>query len=173
VTRKLIFSAAMSLDGYIADRDDGYAWILGDGNHALDTLEKWDYPAFLNTIDTVIMGRRCYELGQHKDFKDQRVIVASMHPIQDPQVSFTPDPISTLKALKAQEGKDIFLFGGAKLTQSCLKENLIDVFILGIVPVILGQGIRLFEESPMIPLHLTKQTIEEGLVILYYVKRPV
>ena len=166
MTRKIIFSAAMSLDGFIADQDDGYAWIQGDGNHALDTSEKWDYPAFLSTIDTVIMGRRCYELGQHKDFIDQKVIVASTKKIDDPQVS-------TLKKLKTEEGKDIFIFGGAKLTQSLLKADLIDVFILGIVPVILGQGIRLFEESPTIPLSLTKQTIEEGLVVLHYTKRPV
>ena len=173
MTRKIIFSAAMSLDGFIADQDDGYAWIQGDGNHALDTSEKWDYPAFLSTIDTVIMGRRCYELGQHKDFIDQKVIVASTRQIDDPQVSVTADPIATLKKLKTEDGEDIFVFGGAKLTQSLLKADLIDVFILGIVPVILGQGIRLFEESPTIPLGLTKQTIEEGLVVLHSTKRPV
>jgi dihydrofolate reductase len=173
VTRKIIFSAAMSLDGFIADKHDGYAWIKGDGDHALDTQEKWDYPAFLSTIDTVLMGRRCYELGQHKDFVDQKVIVASRHPYNDPAVTFTSDPIQTIRDLKAQIGKDVFVFGGANLTQSLLKENLIDTFIVGIVPIILGEGIRLFTESPKIKLHFYNQSIEEGIVVLHYEKRPV
>lgn len=168
MTRKIVFSAAMSLDGYIADDHDGYAWIKGDGHHRLDTIEAWDYPAFLSTIDIVIMGRRCYELGQHKDFPDQQVLVASHQKLSDPSVTFTDDPITTLKQRKTQSGKDIFVFGGASLTQSLLKADLIDTFIVGIVPVILGKGIRLFEESPMIRMHLNKLTIEEGIVILYY-----
>lgn len=171
MTRSIVFSAAMSLDGFIADRDDGYAWIKGDGSHTLDTQEKWDYPAFLSTVDTVLMGRRCYELGQHKDFVNQRVIVASRHPHDDPAVTFIADPIETVKALKAQDGKNVFVFGGASLTQSLLKADLIDSFIVGIEPVILGQGIRLFDESPMIPLRLIKTTFEEGIVILHYVRR--
>ena len=173
MTRTIIFSAAMSLDGYIADLDDGYAWIKGDGSHALDTTDKWDYPAFLSTIDTVVMGRRCYDLGQHKDFKDQQVIVASSWDLVDPAVTFTKDPIETVKKLKRESGKDVFIFGGAKLTQSLLKGGLIDVLILGIVPVILGQGIRLFDQGPEVSLRLFKQTIEEGIVILHYAKREV
>ena len=170
MTRKIIFSCAMSLDGYIADQQDGYAWIKGDGDRRLDTIEKWDYPAFLSTVDTVIMGRRCYELGQHKDFKDQQVIVASRQKLGDPSVILTSDPIKTLTDLKTQDGKNIFVFGGAKLTQSLLDADLIDTFIIGIVPIILGQGIRLFDQSQPIRLHLTKQTIEEGIVILHYEK---
>jgi len=171
VTRKIIFSAAMSLDGFIADKHDGYAWIKGDGDHTLDTVETWDYPAFLSTIDTVLMGRRCYELGQHKDFTHQNIIVASRQAHDDSAVTFTSDPIQTIRDLKTQSGKDIFVFGGAKLTQSLLKENLIDTFIVGIVPIILGEGIRLFDESPKIKLHFYNQTIEEGIVILHYEKQ--
>jgi len=166
--RKIIFSAAMSLDGYIADFNDGYGWIVGDGDHQLDTLEQWDYPDFLNQVDTVIMGRRCFDLGQHKDFKDQTVIVASHQDLSDPAVIFTHDPIKTLNELKTQDGKNIFVFGGASLFQTCLEADLIDSFILGIVPCVLGQGIRLFKESSLLRLHLVKQTIEEGIVVLTY-----
>jgi dihydrofolate reductase len=173
LTRKIIFSAAMSLDGFIADLDDGFDWIKGDDHHDLDTLEHWDYPAFLSTIDTVIMGRRCYELGQHKDFIGQRLIVASSHPIQDPVVVFTQDAVQTINTLKETEGKDVFVFGGATLTQSLIKADVIDHYIIGIVPIILGKGIRLFNESDLIQLHLVKQTIEEGIVILHYEKRLV
>ncbi len=173
MTRKIIFSAAMSLDGFIADPDDGYGWIQGDGHHDLDTQGHWDYPAFLSTIDTVIMGRRCYELGQHKDFTDQTIIVASSRLIQDPSVVFTQDAVETIRALKEKKGKDVFVFGGATLTQSLIKADVIDRYIIGIVPVILGKGIRLFSESDRIKLHLFNQTIEEGIVILHYEKRLV
>ncbi len=168
--RKIIFSAAMSLDGYIADQDDGYKWISGDGHHQLDTLEKWDYPGFLKQVDVVIMGRRCYDLGQHTDFTDKTVIVATHQKRNDPNVIFTSDPVKVLSELKAQDGKNIFVFGGAGLFQTCLAANLIDTFILGIVPVILGHGIRLFKEGSQLKLQLTKQTIEEGIVILTYFK---
>lgn len=168
MSRKVIFSAAMSLDGFIADEHDGYDWIKGDGDHTLDTLEKWDYPVFLSQIDTVLMGRRCYELGQHKDFKDQKVIVASRQDLKDPRVSFTHDAFETLRLLKNEAGKDIFVFGGASLVQSLLKARIIDELIIGIVPVILGKGIRLFDESLGVQLKLKKQTIDEGIVVLFY-----
>jgi len=173
LTRKIIFSAAMSLDGFIADQQDGYDWIVGDGHHDLDTIDHWDYPAFLSTIDTVLMGRRCYELGLHKDFALQKVIVASSQAISDTSVQCTTDAVKTLKRLKQEEGKDVFVFGGASLTQSLIKADVIDNYIIGIVPVILGKGIRLFSESDMVKLHLVKQTLEEGIVILHYEKRLV
>lgn len=171
MSRKIIFSAAMSLDGFIADEQDGYDWIKGDGDHTLDTLDKWDYPVFLNQIDTVIMGRRCYELGQHKDFIDQKVIVATHQDLKDPSVSFTHDALETLRVLKKEEGKDIFVFGGAYLVQSLLKAPIIDELIIGIVPVILGKGIRLFDESLGVSLKLKKQSIDEGIVVLFYTRR--
>lgn len=173
MTRKIIFSAAMSLDGFIADPHDGYQWIVGDGHHELDTPDHWDYLAFLSTIDTVLLGRRCYELGQHKDFALQKVIVASSQALSDTTVQFTNDAIQTVKALKLEEGKDVFVFGGASLTQSLIKADVIDRYIIGIVPVLLGKGIRLFSESDMVKLHLFKQTCEEGIVILHYEKRLV
>jgi dihydrofolate reductase len=171
VSRKVIFSAAMSLDGFIADEHDGYSWIQGDGDHSLDTLEKWDYPVFLSQIDTVLMGRRCYELGQHNDFKDQKVIVATHQDLKDPSVSFTSDALDCLRELQKQPGKDIFVFGGALLVQSLLKAQIIDELIIGIVPVILGKGIRLFDESLGVQLKLKKQTIDEGIVVLFYSQR--
>lgn len=173
MTRKIIFSAAMSLDGFIADQKDGYDWIQGDGHHDLDTKERWNYPAFLSTIDTVLMGRRCYELGQHKDFTDQQVIVATSQAIKDSSVNFTSDALHTIKTLKQKEGKDVFVFGGASLIQSLVQADVIDRYIIGIVPVILGKGIRLFGESELIKLHLFKQTFEEGIVILHYERRLV
>ncbi len=169
--RKIIFSSAMSIDGFIADLDDGYAWIQGDGHHELDTPNKWDYAAFLSTVDTVVMGRRCYELNQHKDFIDQKVLVASHQDLHDPSVTFIKDPVEVLTSLKQTPGKNIFLYGGAQLFQSILQSGLIDEMIIGIIPVLLKDGIRLFEHSADLKWTLKETMIDDGVVILSYQRR--
>lgn len=55
--RKIILNLAMSIDGYIASKDGGFDWIVGDGDEKLDTEDKWDYDKFLNDVDTVVMGK--------------------------------------------------------------------------------------------------------------------
>lgn len=55
--RRLVMSLAMSLDGFIADEAGGYDWIKGDESHSLDTPNRWDYEAFLQGVDAVVMGR--------------------------------------------------------------------------------------------------------------------
>jgi dihydrofolate reductase len=56
--RKIILNLAMSLDGYIVDEEGGYAWIIGDEDKHLDTDANFDFPAFIENIDTVVMGRK-------------------------------------------------------------------------------------------------------------------
>ena len=51
----------MSIDGYIANEDGGFDWIVGDGDESLDTQNKWNYEKFLEGIDTVVMGKKCYD----------------------------------------------------------------------------------------------------------------
>ena len=141
--RKVILSLAMSLDGFLADPDGGYAWIRGDGRHALDTGTRWDYP------------------------------VATRHPRPDVgNVRFVADPVASVREAKAQPGRDIFLFGGGKLVESFLAADLVDEYILGIVPVILGDGRPVFlGKHPPIPLQLDAFSLEEGIAILRYSRR--
>ncbi|WP_247872343.1 dihydrofolate reductase family protein [Turicibacter sanguinis] len=54
---KIVLNLAISLDGYIADENGGFEWIVGDGNSALNTDLKWDYKKFLEEIDIVVMGK--------------------------------------------------------------------------------------------------------------------
>lgn len=71
MSRKIILNLAMSIDGYIASNNGGYDWIVGDGSDKLDTEKTWDYNKFLEGIDTVVMGRKCYEQNFHNDFKNR------------------------------------------------------------------------------------------------------
>ena len=175
--RQVITTLAMSLDGYIADPAGGYGWISGDGDHSLDTPEKWDFARFLDGIDLVVMGRGCFDQGQHKDFADKRVWVATNHPPQgdeQPNLHFVS---GDLPALLRQEshmpGKDIYIYGGGVLLQQLAAANVIDRYIIGIVPALLHNGRRLFPgdapaAAPHTRLKLEKVIREEGIVILDY-----
>lgn len=72
---------------------------------------------------------------------------------------------------KRKKGKDIFLFGGGGLADNFIKSNIIDEYIIGIIPTILGKGRPLFlENNPKIDLHLDQYIMDKGVVILRYSK---
>lgn len=81
--RKIILNLAMSIDGYIASEDGGFDWIVGDGDDKLDTENKWDYDKFLNNVDTVVMGKKCYNQNFHNDFNGKKVYVATSQKLDD------------------------------------------------------------------------------------------
>lgn len=163
----------MSLDGYIADENGDYDWIVGDGNHNLDTENKWDYRKFLQNIDIVVMGKNCYNQEFYKDFSDKTVLVATSKIMEDNDcITFIKGDICAyVLDEKAKDGKDIFLFGGGVLCDAFIKSDYIDEYIIGIIPVILGKGIPLFlGNNPKIKLQLKEQYMEEGIVVLHYTR---
>lgn len=175
MSKSLILSLAMSLDGFIADDDGGYAWIHGDGQHHLDTAQRWDYDAFLQGIGTVIMGRACYDQKMHLDFAGKQVLVVTSHPpLEVDDVRFiTVDLCDAIRAEKQKQGKDLFLFGGGKAAASLIEADLVDRYIIGIIPVLLGHGRPLFyPRATSAPLTLSRYMVEEGTVILDYLRRP-
>ncbi len=172
--RKIILNLAMSLDGYIADEQGGFDWIKGDGDSRLNTDNKWDYNKFLEDIDIVVMGKRCYDQGFLEDFKDKTVYVATSSPLEDTEnIHFiNGDICHTILNECKKEGKDIFLFGGGVLIDAFLKADIIDEYIIGIIPTILGKGRPLFLGGhPKIDLHLQELISDEGIIILRYSKR--
>lgn len=174
MSRRIILNLAVSLDGYIADENGGFDWIEGDGDHNLDTLPKWEHTEFLKTIDTVVMGKTSYEQGFAKDFDDKLVLVATNDSMQDyANIRFIQgDLCARIAEENPAKGGDIYLFGGGKLCDEFIKADVVDEYIIGIIPIILGKGIPMFlKENPAIKLTLKEQYIEEGVVILRYEKR--
>ncbi len=172
--RKIILNVAMSLDGYIADENGGFEWIVGDGEKELDTKDQFDFNVFLKDIDTVVTGYTSFKDAPMEMLSSQRVIVATSREKKNyDNVEFVNSNIvSFVEELRKQEGKDIWLFGGSLLADAFMKENVVDEFIIGVIPIILGDGIRLFKEAnPMIPLQLTAYTVGEGIAILRYTRR--
>lgn len=174
MSRKLILSLAMSIDGFIADDEGGYSWIHGDGQHHLDTIDRWDYDAFLQQIDTVVMGRACYDQNMHLDFAGKQVLVATSHPPANAGgVRFiTSDICHAVRAEKEKQGNDIFLFGGGKVASPLIEADLVDRYIIGIIPVLLGHGRPLFyPRVNQAPLTLARYLVEEGVVVLDYLRK--
>ncbi len=176
--RKIILNLAISLDGYICDNDRGFEWIQGHGNTDLDTVEKFDFNEFLNSIDTVVMGSKSYEdcvLSGLSNFQNQSLLVATSRKFElKDNVKFINSNIceEVLKLQKEKTNKDIWLFGGATLTDEFIRKNIVDEYIIAIVPTILGNGVPLFKGNyPKIDLTLKKSIVMDGMNILTYTKR--
>ena len=170
---KIILNLAISLDGYIADENGGFDWIIGDGNNALNTDEKWDYDKFLEDIDVVVMGKNCYDQGFHKDFIRKNVYIATSKEIENYENYhfINGDIVKIVKKLK-NEGKNIFLFGGGIVIDHFVKSDVIDEYVIGIIPTILGNGRKLFlENNPKIDLELQYYSVDSGVVVMKYLKR--
>jgi len=176
--RKIVLSLAMSLDGFIAGEDGSFDWIKGDGDKAQDTKEKFDMTTFIGTVDTIVMGRNAWEICTPETlelFKNTKIYVATHREIEnlpDNVEVISGDIVQKITELKKEDGKDIWIFGGAIIADYFLKEDIIDEYIIAVVPLILGKGKPLFlENNPTIELHLDKLTSAEGIVMLIYSKR--
>ena len=147
--RKLIIFIAMSLDGYIATEDESLEWLFnvdGEGDNG--------YSEFLETVDTILMGRKTYDwvmknIEGEFPYKNEECYVFTKSPIEDTEyVKFiNTDVISFTNELQKTDGKNIWLVGGGELIHSFIKEKLIDEMIITVAPVIIGNGIPLFLTS--------------------------
>jgi dihydrofolate reductase len=173
--RKIILNLAMSLDGYIAKTDGGFAWIKGDGDKNNDTKNQFSFPEFLKTVDTIVMGRKAYDDSYNMSkemFASKKVLVVTHKKIKEDNVDVIKgDIVSEITKLKKEKGKHIWLFGGGVVIDPFVKAGVIDEYIIGIVPTILGSGRPLFlGKNSEIELHLDECTSQEGIVILRYSK---
>lgn len=170
--RKVILYIAMSLDGYIAKPGDDLSFL----SKVAKAGEDYGYADFISGIDTVILGRRTYDwvMTQVAEFphadKESYVITGSKRADIGNTRFYTGNPAELISALKSKTGKDIFCDGGAVLVNELLKEKLIDEMIISVIPVLLGEGIRLFQDQrPEQWLSLSDvRHFDTGLVQLHY-----
>lgn len=169
--RKLVYSVAMSLDGYIAGPAGEFDWITPDPT--FDFAEKY------RGFDTLLMGRRTYELmlssGQTPKSMGMSAVVVSttLDPAAHSQVRIVRERMTQAVAeLKAQPGKDIWLFGGAELFRSMIDADLVDAVELAVQPVLLGAGVRVIPKGRSWPLRLTSsEPYPNGMLLLKYAVR--
>jgi dihydrofolate reductase len=167
--RKVTFRVANSLDNYIGRQDGSFDWILQSEDSSSSLAEFW------KTIDTVLWGRKTYDLvkGRMPAYKGVKNYVFSrtLKESADQGVELiNGDAAEFVKDLKKQEGQDIFVMGGGELAKSLFEADLIDEVGMNIHPVLLGSGIALFHKMKrQINLELIEcKTFSDGCVFVSY-----
>lgn len=170
--RKLVLYIAMSLDGVIAKPGDDLSFLLIVHKEG----EDYGYTEFLDTVDTVIIGRKTFDwvmkqVGEFPHSDLDTYVVTRSEKASFGNISFYTGKLKDLVSrLKNEPGKDIFCDGGAELVNELLKERLIDEMIISIIPIAVGDGTRLFGEGrPEQKLELISvRQFDTGLVQLHY-----
>jgi dihydrofolate reductase len=189
--RKLTYLVASTIDGFITGPDNGNPdFFLFEGDHG-DWLRA-EYPEVMPThfrgicgiedapnkhFDTVLQGRGSWEIGVRDGhtnaYEHMRSIVFSRTITEspDPTVEFATDPIATVRELKQQQGKGIWLCGGARLAAALRQE--IDELVIKLHPVVTGAGISSFdgEFSPAQYALADAKPFSSGVVHLTYTRR--
>lgn len=175
--RKVVLFIAMSLDGYIADTNGSVDWLNGQCNE----VENEDsYSEFIKDIDTVVMGWTTYyqvvtELSPsewvYSDFISY--VITHNEQISTESIRFVHEsPSNLVRRLKEENGKDIWICGGASIVGQLMQDGLIDKFYISIIPTILGSGVRLFGAiDAELKLKLIETRNYNGIVEVVYEKR--
>jgi dihydrofolate reductase len=166
--RRVQLFIATSLDGYIARPDGDIGWLFMDADYG--------YTRFYAGVDTVILGRKTYDLCRtfHQwPYLGKEAIVLSrlLAGKRTDHARFVDvQPTDLVHQLRQLPGKHLWLVGGGEVTRDFLSADLIDDFILTVHPVVLGGGIPLFlpQERPTWLKLANCQTFPSGLVQIHY-----
>jgi dihydrofolate reductase len=151
--RKIILDLAVTLDGYIEGINGEVDWCIMD--------PEMGFTNFLNQIDTILYGRKSYDLwGQYtpkendsdveKDIwrrvhSKEKYVFSKTQKNIDNHITYINDNIrEEVNKIKNLPGKDIWLYGGSSLITTFINLGLIDELRLSVHPVILGEGKSLF-----------------------------
>lgn len=175
--RKLSLFIATSLDGYIAKPNDDLSFLKIVEKEG----EDYGYAEFTADIDTIILGRKTYdwvlrEIGtSHYDNGERNVYVITK--TERPGIGktkfYTGNLADLVQQLKSEKGKNIYCDGGAEIVNELSKSDLIDEFIISIVPILVGNGTRLYKDGrPEQELELVNsKTFDTGLTQLHFKRK--
>ena len=187
--RNLIYYIACSVDGFIAHKDGSHDGFSQDEAYLTELFSEFPetVPSHLRDVmgvhadnqhfDTVLMGRKTYEIGQREGVTSpyshlkQYLFSRSLENSPDEQVNLiSHDIVERIIAMKNEGGKDIWLCGGGILATELFKHDLIDQIILKVNPFLMGAGIPLFsEEIPQKALDLfARKSYKNGVLLLQY-----
>lgn len=165
--RRIRYQVACSLDGYIAGPNDDFDWITPE--------PAFDFEGLYTQFDTLLMGRRTWEVvrASGESFRDKRVIVASrtLRAEDHPEIEVVAGGLEArIRELRAEPGRDIWLYGGGQLFSCLLDWKLVDTVEPAIIPILLGGGV------PFLPAPATRQRLDliahraypSGMVLLEY-----
>ena len=162
-----------SVDGFIEAKDGDMGWF--ETAYRYDGGVDGENPEeFLKTIDCYVMGARTYELAVKLGwiYGDKPTVVVTHRdlPLERPTVElYSGDLAALMSGLRARY-RSIWVVGGAAIVRDALRLGLVDDIRLSILPVILGDGLPLFDRiGSLQPLHLKKVSgYKSGIVELWY-----
>ena len=166
--RRIRYAVVMSLDGYIAGPNGEADWIIMNPD--------MDFSALFEQFDTFLIGRRTFEMmvraGRAETPGMKTLVFSRTLRQQDyPEATIVSENAQEVVArLRAEPGKDIWLFGGGSLFASLLNAKLVDTVEVGIIPILLGGGVPLLPPpAEQTKLKLTHHKVyKTGIVSLEY-----
>ena len=168
--RRVRYSVACSLDGYIAGPNGEYDWIVMD--------PEIDFSEMMTRFDTFLIGRKTFEAMRRMAEAappapgiQNFVFSKTLRPEDCPDATLSADAEGVVADLRKKPGKDIALFGGGELFRSLLAAGLVDEVGVSVIPVLLGGGIPLLPSpADRARLRLKKHRVYEktGTVGLEY-----
>jgi Dihydrofolate reductase len=167
--RKVKLYIACSLDGKIARPNGAIDWLPDPSE------QDYGYNEFYNSLDATLMGYKTYEVCRAFGdwvYPDKKTYVFSHNPDRKlvPEAELvTTDPSTFVAELKTKPGKDIWVIGGGQIISLLHDAQLIDQYVIAIIPVILGEGLELFPSiRKQVNLTLQKHIIYPNGVALFY-----
>jgi dihydrofolate reductase len=187
--RKVILEEWLSLDGFAVDANGALDFFPSTEENEVSDRDQL---AFLEGVDTILLGRKTYELFVDfwpKATTDTEIIADRLNAIpklvfsntlQDaPWGGFAParvvrgDAVAEIRRLKAQRGKDMVLWGSLTLAQDLIAADAIDEYHLQVCPTVAGGGRRLFPDADAYARmeRVGVRSYDSGVVALHYVPR--
>lgn len=173
--RNVILYISMSLDGYIATKDESLDFL----SIVEQEGEDYGYNEFVQSVDAIIIGRKTYEkvleMGYEYPHIDKEVYILTR--TERPSIGnfkfYTGALNQLVNNLKNKPGKNIYCDGGAEIANELMKNNLVDEYIISVIPILLGNGIPLFNVGrPEQKLKLVSiKQFEKGLSQLHYKRK--
>jgi len=168
--RKVILGLGISLDGYIARPDGSVDFLFMPKDYSMGP--------FFKTIDTAVLGRKTYDdglkmggsfSGSMKNYVFSRTLPPGM---RNGVLVTNDSPAAVIAEIRKTPGKNIWLMGGGELIREFLKEDLVDELYLGLVPVLIGEGIPLFPSGfPQREFDLIEnKSYSQGMIALRYAR---
>jgi len=138
--KKIILYIATSVDGFIARKNGSVDWLTQYG----DSEEDYGYKEFLDSIGTIILGNTTYKEFKAPYENKKCFVFSRKNTGKENNIIYVNSNVKEfIEGLSDEDGK-IWLVGGANIVKEFLKNNLIDEFIITIIPIVLGEGIPLF-----------------------------
>ncbi|ADB30627.1 bifunctional deaminase-reductase domain protein [Kribbella flavida DSM 17836] len=184
--RKLVVQQWVTVDNIAAEEDGGLSFVAGEpfDDAVTDNPFQNNLMGFIDSVDTMILGAATYQqskgywpyaedqgaYGQKLNSLTKFVASSTLDdaPWGDfPAATVIRDPAATVRELKAQRGKDIWLWGSLTLLRSLLEAGVVDEVRLLVCPAARGKGTRLFGDRRSLKL-LEATGFHNGVVLLRY-----